>query len=108
MIQSSIKEKKKKSLTGPRGPPTDLLPRFPKYEGVKSGPMFIILAGSAGRSGVLFTWRKRPNNFRIEITTGYYNGTDGTHDITDLVQNHVADTRKAFGFVHTGTDELAA
>lgn len=50
------KEKEKQnSRTGPRGPPTDRLPRFPKYEGVKSGPTFISLAGSAGRSGVLFT-----------------------------------------------------
>lgn len=44
------------SLTGPRGPPTDRLPRFPKYEGVKSGPTFISLAGSGGLSGVLFAW----------------------------------------------------
>lgn len=51
-----IKEKEKQSSrTGPRGPPTDRLLRFPRYEGVKSGPTFISLAGSAGRSGVLFT-----------------------------------------------------
>lgn len=68
--------------------------------------MFIILAGSAGRNGVLFTWTKRENNLRIEILPGYYNWPHGTQGITDLIQNHFADARKAFGFVHTGTDEL--
>lgn len=55
-IRSNIEIQEENPLTGSLGLPTNLLPRFLKYEGVKSG-MFISLAGSASRSGAFFTCR---------------------------------------------------
>lgn len=55
-IRSNIEIQEENPLTGSLGLPTNLLPKFLKYEGVKSGT-FISLAGSASRSGALFTCR---------------------------------------------------